>query len=92
LTYKVTIEKAALKTLKKMDKFQSRMIYDWIINNLEGCENPRIHGKGLVENHSGEWRYRIGDYRVLAVIDDGNIKISVIRIGHRKDVYKGMSL
>ncbi|MGY3730315.1 type II toxin-antitoxin system RelE family toxin [Lactococcus termiticola] len=52
------------------------------MTNLENCENPRIHGKALVENHSGEWRYRIGDYPVLALIDDDNIKISVIRIGH----------
>ena len=46
------------------------VILGWIRKNLEGCENPRLHGKGLTANRSGEWRYRVGDYRLLAKIDD----------------------
>ena len=41
-----------------MDKYTSSLILGWLEKNIEGCENPRIHGKGLVENKSGQWRYR----------------------------------
>lgn len=85
--YKVKIEKQALKHLKKMDKFQARIIYDWIIDNLEDTNDPRKFGKGLTSNRSGEWRYRVGDYRILAIIKEDKILISVFEIGHRRDIY-----
>lgn len=86
--YSVRYEKQAQKTLKKMDKHQARLILSWISKNLEGTDSPRIHGKGLVGNKSGQWRYRIGDYRLLANIDDETVTILVLEIGHRRDVYK----
>ncbi|WP_214808691.1 type II toxin-antitoxin system RelE/ParE family toxin [Exiguobacterium sp. s102] len=48
---------------------------------------PR-HGKRLVLNRSGEWRYRIGDYRLIADIQDEKIVILILEIGHRRDIYK----
>lgn len=86
--YKVTFESSAQKTLKKMDRYQAQIILAWIKKNLVGTENPRLHGKGLVANHSGEWRYRIGDYRLIADINDDTITILILEIGHRKDIYK----
>lgn len=86
--YTVRYEKNAQKVLKKMDKQQARLILAWISKNLEGTEFPRIHGKSLVGNKGGQWRYRIGDYRLLATIDDEIITILVLEIGHRKDIYK----
>lgn len=86
--YHVEFTKSALKTLKKMDKSTAALIYGWIRKNLEGCDNPRAHGKGLTANKSGQWRYRIGDYRILADINDNKVLILVINIGHRKDIYK----
>lgn len=85
--YHVEFELKVIKQLKKMDKFQARIIRDWIKKNLEGASNPRVHGKGLVENHSGEWRYRVGDYRLLANIVDDKVLIQIIKIGHRRDIY-----
>ena len=61
------------------------MILGWIRKNLEGCKNPRQHGKGLTANTTGEWRYRIGDYRVLFDIEDDNLIIG--RVLHRKESY-----
>ena len=86
--YTVRYEKNAQKSLKKMDKHQARLILSWISKNLEGTDSPRVHGKGLVGNKSGQWRYRIGDYRLLANIDDETITILVLEIGHRKEIYK----
>ena len=50
-------------------------------------ENPRSRGKALVENMRGLWRYRVGDYRVICEIQDSKIIISVLKIGHRKNIY-----
>lgn len=86
--YKVEYAPLAVKQLKKMDKHVSALIIGWIEKNLVDCENPRQHGKGLVENRSGEWRYRIGDYRILADIKDERLIILIITVGHRREIYE----
>lgn len=86
--YDVVISDKALKTLKKMDKRNSAMIMSFIKKNLQGAKNPRIKGKALKGELGDFWRYRFGDYRILAEIDDGEIKIFVIDIGHRREVYR----
>ncbi len=75
------------KAIKKLDKNTQRMIKAWIDKNLVGCENPRLHGKALIGNRSGQWRYRIGDYRLICEIDDGKLVILALTIGHRREVY-----
>lgn len=87
MSYRVEFSKAALKQLKKLDRTTATFILGWVRKNLEGCENPRIHGKELTANRSGEWRYRVGDYRLIAEINDGEVIILVLRVGHRCDVY-----
>lgn len=86
--YQVEFERGAQKALKKMDEHQSHLIMGWIQKNLVNCTDPRQHGKGLVANRSGEWRYRIGDYRLIADINDETVTILMLEIGHRKDIYK----
>ncbi|GAB2497452.1 type II toxin-antitoxin system RelE/ParE family toxin [Alkalibacterium psychrotolerans] len=85
--YEVRFAKQAQKKLKKMDKHQSLLIMSWINKNLVNTNDPRQFGKGLVGNHSGEWRYRIGDYRLIADINDETITILILEIGHRRDIY-----
>ena len=87
MKYKVILSEKARKALKKLDKQTSSLIIGWIEKNLEGCENPRIHGKGLTSNKSGQWRYRIGDYRLICEIQDKKIIIYVLEVGHRKRIY-----
>ncbi len=88
MKYHVEFTKSVLKELKKMDNAEASLILGWIRKNLEGCDNPRTHGKGLTSNHSGEWRYRVGDYRIIAEICEDKIIILVLNIGHRSDIYK----
>ncbi len=85
--YKVRFSERAKKDLKKMDKHTAALILGWIRKNLEDCENPRAHGKALVGNMSGTWRYRVGDYRLLALIEDETITILILNIGHRREIY-----
>ena len=87
MTYQVDYSPHAVKALEKMDKFTRRMILEWIEKNLVGCSNPRVHGKPLSANRAGQWRYRIGDYRIIAKIEDGKLLILIITVGHRREVY-----
>ena len=87
-TYIVDYSTKAIKYLKKLDKQTQSMIYDWIGKHLEGCENPRSHGKGLTGNMSGKWRYRIGDYRLIAHIEDARVVILVLTVAKRDEVYR----
>ena len=86
--YRVGFTKEALKSLKKLDKQTMLLIMSWIKKNLEGCTNPRQHGKALVANHSGQWRYRIGDYRLISEIQEDKIIILILSAGHRRDIYE----
>ena len=87
MKYKVEYTAQAVKQLKKLDKNTAALIYGWIDKNLVDCANPRLHGKGLTANKSGQWRYRIGDYRLIAEIQDEKITILLLNIGHRKEIY-----
>lgn len=87
MSYTVRFTERAKKDLKKLDKHTAALILGWVRKNLENCEDPRIHGKGLTANRSGQWRYRIGDYRLLAEIEDNIVTILVLNVGHRKDIY-----
>ena len=76
------------KEFKKLDKFTQKILSSWIDKNLEGCEKPRIQGKGLTSNHSGQWRYKIGDYRLICVIEDDKLIILAFTVGHGKNIYE----
>ena len=88
MTYHVELTESAKKELKKLDKYTQKIILLWLNKNLEGCEDARVHGKPLTADRVGQWRYRIGDYRVIAKIEDGKLIILVIAIGHRREIYK----
>lgn len=87
MTYRVRFTEAAGKALKKLDKSTAVLIMAWIKKNLEGCSNPRQHGKGLTANPRRQWFYRVGDYRLLAEIQEDEIIILILNIGHRRDIY-----
>lgn len=89
MSYHVELTNTAKKQLKKMDRQTASMLLGWMRKNLEGCENPRQHGKSLSANRSGQWRYRVGDYRLIAEIEDDRIVILILSIGHRGNIYKG---
>ena len=88
MIFHVEFSEPAKKEFSKLDRFTQRIIFNWIIKNLEGTENPRIHGKPLTANRVGQWRYRIGDYRIIAEIRDNELIILLIGIGHRREVYE----
>ena len=83
---RIEYTETARKQLKKLDKTMQKRILDYM-DEVGQLENPRSRGKALVENMRGLWRYRVGDYRVICEIQDSKIIISVLKIGHRKNIY-----
>ncbi len=88
MSYRVEATPRFEKEFKKLDRYTQRILKAWIQKNLVGCENPREHGKGLRANLSGLWRYRIGDYRIICDIQDEELVILALTVGHRSEIYK----
>ena len=88
MLYKVVYDKKAIKSLSKLDKAQQKMIISWIEKNLVDTDNPKQHGKALKGNLKEYWRYRVGEYRLLADINDDEIKIIIFNVGHRREIYE----
>ena len=80
-------DERALKELKKLDKQAQKDILVYLDERVTGKEDPRCFGKGLHANLSGLWRYRVGDYRIICQIQDGQLLVLVISVGHRRNIY-----
>lgn len=83
---RVIFSDKAEKQFLKLDKPIQQQIQKFILK-LQDLENPRERGKALVGNLLGFWRYRVGDYRLLCRIVDKELVITVVEVGHRKEVY-----
>lgn len=77
----------ALKELRKLGKNAQCEIIAYLDERIAGEADPRRFGKGLKADLAGLWRYRVGDYRVLCQIRDGELLVLVVAVGHRRDVY-----
>ena len=86
--YKVVYKRRAQKFVEKLDKPIQERIKSWVEKNLEGCENPRLHGHALEGDLRTFWRYRVGDYRLVAEILDDQILILIVNVDRRDSVYK----
>jgi mRNA interferase RelE/StbE len=87
MTYSVEYTSKALKQLKKMDRQTAAFIISYIEKNLVNCTDPRRYGKSLQGNLKDKWRYRVGNYRILAKIEDHRIIIVILEVGHRRSIY-----
>ena len=87
MKYEVELSERFKKEFRKLDKYTQKIIRAWINKNLVETETPRLHGKGFTANRSGQWRYRIGDYRLICQINDSKLIILALSVGHRRDVY-----
>ena len=88
MKYRVEVTPRFEREFKKLDRYTQRIMKAWIQKNLVDCENLREHGKGLTANLKGLWRYRIGDYRLICDIQDEELVILALTVGHRSEIYK----
>lgn len=78
----------AVKELKKLDRTAAARIVKTLEERIAVLEDPRTLGSALTGDHAGYWRWRIGDYRVVARVEDERIAILVVRVAHRREVYR----
>lgn len=88
MIWKVEFDNRARKELRKLDSQTQDRILKWLRQRLATDEDPRRSGKSLKGRMKGLWRYRVGNYRIISQIQDENILILVVRIGHRGDIYE----
>ena len=86
--WRLLFSKKADKQLSKLDPGVRRVLVSWLLKHLDGCEDARAFGKGLVGDKSGIWRYRVGDYRILCDIKDDELVVLALEVGHRREVYR----
>lgn len=78
----------AAKELRKLDRTAAARIIKTLEERIASLDDPRALGSALVGDHASLWRWRIGDYRVVARIEDEQITILVVRVAHRREVYR----
>ena len=88
MAWKIEFDAGVEKDLKKLGPTAQKKILKYIREKIMATDNPRLLGKSLSGKLSNIWRYRIGDYRLLAKIEDKQFVILVVHVGHRKDVYR----
>ena len=89
LTWRIEFDEASKKDLSKLDPQIARRITAFLRDRLAALDDPRSLGEALKGSDLGEfWKYRVGDYRIIACIEDGALRVLVVRIGNRKEVYK----
>jgi mRNA interferase RelE/StbE len=81
-------DERALKELRKLGKQAQRDIITYLDGRIAGDGDPCRFGKGLKADLAGLWRYRVGHYRILCQIRDGELLVLVVAVGHRRDVYE----
>lgn len=89
MAWRIEFEDAALKELAKLDKPVARRILAFLRERVAALDDPRSVGEALKGSKLGEfWKYRVGDYRIVAHIEDGALRILVLKVGNRREVYR----
>lgn len=89
MAWKVELDPAAVRELRKIDQQQARRILAFLHERVAPLDDPRSIGEALKGSRLGiYWKYRVGDYRVISSIEDDALRILVVRIGNRRDVYR----
>ena len=89
MSWRIKFDPAAERELKKLDKSIARRILNFLLNRVAQSDNPRVLGAALTGSKLGDfWKYRIGKYRVIVVIEDDVLTILVLKVAKRSDVYQ----
>ena len=86
--WQVEFDRAAARDLRKLGLDAERRVLGYLRERIAGSDDPRRFGHALVGARKGLWRYRVGDYRVIAAIEDDRFVVLVVAIGHRPEVYR----
>ena len=89
MVWRIEIDRAAIKELDTLDKPVAKRILTFLNDRVAPLEDPRSIGEALRGAKLGSlWKYRVGDYRLICNIEDGALRILVVKIGNRREVYR----
>ena len=89
MAWKVELDEAAEHELDKLDTQVARRILSFLFDRVAKLDDPRSSGESLKGSKLGAfWKYRVGDYRIVASIEDGALRVLVVRVGNRREVYR----
>jgi mRNA interferase RelE/StbE len=89
LAWQIEFEESAKKELAKLDRQVARRLIDFLKNRVLSQRDPRSVGQALRGSKLGEfWKYRVGDFRIIASIRDERMTVLVLRVGNRSDIYR----
>ena len=87
MSWEYKISQRALKQLQKLGTEPARRIFKFLDSRIAGSEDPRQFGKRLKGELAEFWRYPVDDYRLICKIEDGQLVVLVVRLGHQRDMY-----
>lgn len=88
MAWTLRISETARRQLKKLDRSTAQSLLRYMNRLLQETEDPRQRGKALKANLSGLWRYRVGDHRVICLIEDAQLFVLVVGVSHRSKAYR----
>ncbi|MCB5364990.1 type II toxin-antitoxin system RelE/ParE family toxin [Pusillimonas sp. CC-YST705] len=89
MAWRVELDQAAERELDKIDPQAARRILSFLFDRVAKLDDPRSIGEALKGSTLGAfWKYRVGDYRIISDIEDGALRVLVVRIGNRREVYR----
>lgn len=89
MAWRIEFDDKAKKDLAALDKTIAKRITTFLRERVARLDDPRSIGEALKGSNLGAfWKYRVGDHRLIASIEDGALRILLVRIGHRRDVYR----
>lgn len=86
--WRVEFNGSAAKEFRKLGTAEKRRILKYLRERVAESDDPRALGIALTGDFVGLWRYRVGDYRLIASIEDSRLVVLVVRIGHRREIYR----
>jgi len=87
LAWTIEFDPEVRKDLRRLGRQSAKRIVDILERRIATLDDPRLLGSSLVGEWAGYWRYRVGDYRIIARLEHERLVIFVVRIGHRREVY-----
>lgn len=89
MAWRVELDREARRDLDKLDPQNAKRILIFLRERIASLEDPRQIGEALKGSKLGEfWKYRVGDFRIIASLEDQRVTILVVRIGHRREIYR----
>ena len=89
MAWQIEFDESARKELAKLDRQVARRLIDFLKNRVLNLRDPRSAGQAIRGSTLGEfWKYRVGDFRIIASIQDDRMIVLVLRVGNRSDIYR----